>query len=224
MKTECTPPQETRAVEKDARVNDLDGKSEKTYWWFLVSLIIIILGAASVSQIFLLFIKLPQGLNFTDTEKSLVLSAWTVGGMITSLAAGRLSDRFGRSKVFLFGLILAAATPLFYSYASTVPLMAFIYGLNGVSFWTIQTVGFVLAGDLIPKTKRGRLLSKYNTVMALSWGPAGILIGGPFADLQVQRLGMSSYSAYVNAFYASAILVFVGAVLFAIKIGRLRLR
>jgi hypothetical protein len=80
----------------------------------------------------------------------------------------------------------------------------------------------VLAGDLIPHAKRGRLFSRYNAVMALSWGPAGVLIGGPLADLQVQRLGMSSYSAYVNAFYLSSILVFIGTVLFAIKIGRIR--
>jgi MFS family permease len=98
--------------------------------------------------------------------------------------------------------------------------MAFIYGLNGISFWTIQTVGFVLAGDLIPKHRRGRLLSRYNTVIALSWGPAGILIGGPFADLQVQRLGLSSYASYVNTFYASSIIVAIGLVLFAIKVAR----
>jgi MFS family permease len=124
--------------------------------------------------------------------------------------------------VLLLGLSLAAVTPVFYLYASTVPLMAFIYGLNGVSFWTIQTVGFVLAGDLIPKHRRGRLLSRYNTVIALSWGPAGILIGGPFADLQVQRLGLSSYASYVNAFYAASIIVAVGTALFAMKVARLK--
>lgn len=222
IKAGCTAPQQKIMSQTKTDGDELSKKSEKTYWWFLASLIIIVLGAASVNQIFLLFVKLPQGLNFTDTEKTLVLSAWTIGGMITSLAAGRLSDRFGRSKVFLSGLILAAVTPLLYSYASAVPLMALVYGLNGVSFWTIQTVGFVLAGDLIPHAKRGRLFSRYNAVMALSWGPAGVLIGGPLADLQVQRLGMPSYSAYVNAFYLSSILVFIGTVLFAIKIGRIR--
>jgi MFS family permease len=219
--TRAASPQ-TDTVKTDAAENEQDIQSEKPYHWFLASLVIIVMGAASINQIFLLFLQLPQGLNFTDTQVTFVTSAWTVGGMVASLGAGRLSDRFGRSKVLLLGLSLATITPVFYLYASTVPLMIFIYGLNGVSFWTIQTVGFVLAGDLIPKHRRGRLLSRYNAVIALSWGPAGILIGGPIADLQVHSLSLSPYTSYVNAFYVASIMVGVGTVLFAIKVARLR--
>jgi MFS family permease len=219
IKTDMTEEQctQTTAKQEDSLSNR---QNERKYRMFLISLIVMVLGAASISQIFLLFLQLPSGLNFSDPQMTLVVSAWTVGGMIASLGAGRLSDRFGRLKVLLFGLSLAIVTPLFYSFASSVPLMSFVYGLNGVSFWTIQTVGFVFAGDMIPKDKRGRLLGRYNTVMALSWGPAGILIGGPFADLQVGRLGLSPFTAYVNAFYASSIIVLIGTVLFAIKIAR----
>lgn len=219
IKTDKTEEQctQTTAKQEDSLSNR---QNERKYRMFLISLIVMVLGAASISQIFLLFLQLPNGLNFSDPQMTLVVSAWTVGGMIASLGAGRLSDRFGRLKVLLFGLSLAIVTPLFYSFASSVPLMSFVYGLNGVSFWTIQTVGFVFAGDMIPKDKRGRLLGRYNTVMALSWGPAGILIGGPFADLQVGRLGLSPFTAYVNAFYASSIIVLIGTVLFAIKIAR----
>jgi MFS family permease len=219
IKTDKTEEQCTQTTAK--REDSLSNRqNERKYRMFLISLIVMVLGAASISQIFLLFLQLPNGLNFSDPQMTLVVSAWTVGGMIASLGAGRLSDRFGRLKVLLFGLSLAIVTPLFYSFASSVPLMSFVYGLNGVSFWTIQTVGFVFAGDMIPKDKRGRLLGRYNTVMALSWGPAGILIGGPFADLQVERLGLSTFTAYVNTFYASSIIVLIGTVLFAIKIAR----
>jgi MFS family permease len=142
--------------------------------------------------------------------------------MIASLASGRLADKIGRSQVLMLGLVLAILTPALYSLASDVPSMALTYGMNGVSFWIIQTVGFVFAGDLIPKHKRGRLLSRYNAVMALSWGPAGVLIGGPFADLQVRAFGYSPYTAYVNAFYVSSIILSVGTVLFVLKAARLK--
>jgi len=84
-------------------------------------------------------------------------------------------------------------------------------------------VGFALAGDIIPGDRRGRLLSRYNTVMALSWGPAGILIGGPLSDIQVKSFGLPTYTAYVNAFYASSIIVVLGTLLFAIKVAKLKL-
>jgi NADH:ubiquinone oxidoreductase subunit 6 (subunit J) len=58
--------------------------------------------------------------------------------------------------------------------------------------------------------------------MALSWGPAGILIGGPLADVQVKTLGYSAYTGYVNAFYASSIILLLGTVLFTAKVARLK--
>jgi MFS family permease len=193
------------------------GENEKAYKWFLASLIVIILGAASINQIFFLFIKLQDGLNASDQEMSLIIGAWTVGGMIASAISGRLADKIGREKVMLFGLILAVVTPTLYGLAVNVPLMAFIYGLNGVAFWSIQTVGFALAGDLTPEHRRGRLLSRYNAVIALSWGPAGILLGGPFADVQTKILGIREHAAFINAFYLSSAIVSAGTIIFAIK-------
>ncbi len=195
----------------------------KIYRCFLLSLIIIVLGVSSINQVFLLFIKLPEGLNASDPEMSLILSAWTIGGMLASLASGGLADKIGRTKTMLLGLILAIATPLMYAVASDVRVMAFIYGLNGIAFWTIQTVGFTLASDIIPEHKRGLLFSRYNTVMALSWGPAGLLVGGPLADIQTLRFGLPNYVAYVNTFYASAVIVAIGTIIFALKFSRFKL-
>ena len=194
------------------------GTVSRSYASFLISLIIIIVGASLISQIFLLFINLKDGLNASDPQMSLILTAWTFGGMIASLAAGRLADRIGRTRVMLIGSAIAMVTPLFYSLANDVLLMAIVYGFNGVSFWTIQTVGLVFAGDLIPKEKRGRLLSAYNAVMALSWGPAG-LIGGYLADSQVGK-GSAPHAAYINVFYVSSVIVLVGAILFAVRFAR----
>jgi MFS family permease len=196
--------------------------SGKIYKWFLISLIVIIIGAACVNQIFLLFLPLADGLAASAPEMSLILTAWTLGGMLTSLFCGRLADRFGRIKILFVGFLLAAVTPIFYGFAPDFLTMAFIYGLNGVAFWTIQTAGFAFAGDIIPENRRGRLLSRYNTVIALSWGPAGLLVGGPLADLQTNRLGLSAHSAYTNTFYVSSIIVAIGTLLFAVKVGRFK--
>jgi MFS family permease len=203
--------------EKEEREGKIADENEKSYMWFLVSLIVIVLGAASINQIFLLFINLNPGLNANDQEMVFILSAWAVGGMIASAVSGRLADKIGRSNVMLFGLGLAIITPLLYGAASNFRVMALIYGLNGVSFWTIQTAGFAFAGDIIPEHKRGRLFSRYNTVIALSWGPAGILIGGPFADIQVKIFGLSEHVAFIHAFYVSSIIVILGTIVFAIK-------
>ncbi|MEM3699402.1 MAG: MFS transporter [Candidatus Bathyarchaeia archaeon] len=207
-------------IVKDEKI-DISTKSSngQIYKWFLICLITIVIGTACINQVFLLFIKLPEGLNVSDPEMSFILTAWTLGGMLTSLASGWFADRIGRIPVLFTGLILAIITPSLYHLASNVLGMALIYGLNGIGFWTIQTVGFAFAGDIIPENKRGRLFSRYNTVMALGWGPAGFLVGGPLADIQTKVFGLTPYIAYVNTFYASSILTAIGTVLFGLKVA-----
>lgn len=195
-------------------------EKEQTFRWFLIALTIVVLGGTSVNQIFTIFLNLNEGLNASDVEISFILSAWTVGGMAASLVAGRLADKLGRTAVILAGLLMAAGTPLFYGAASNVGLMALIYGINGSAFMTIHTAGFALAGDMIPEYKRGRLLSRYNAVMALSWGPAGLLIGAPFADVQIGVFQVPRHEAYINAFVASSLLILVGATVFFMKVRK----
>jgi MFS family permease len=220
IKRENSPVAVTQSfsVGAEPKKNPETHENEKLYKWFLLSLIIVVLGAASVTQIFLLFITLPQGLGASGSEMGLILGAWTVGGMVASLGSGALADRIGRRKTLFIALGIAIVTPLFYVFAVSIPLMALVYGVNGSSFWTVQTVGFAVAGDLIPEHRRGRLLGRFNTVMALSWGPAGLLIGGPFADFQVGVLRVPVHAAYVNAFCLSSVLLVFGSALFAIKI------
>jgi len=201
-------------------VAQVSAENEHTFQWFLIALTIIVLGAASINQIFPLFLKLNDGLNASDLEISLILSAWTLGGMTASVVAGKLADKTDRTVVILAGLLIAAATPLFYGPAPNVAAMAIVYGINGMSFMTLQTAGFALAGDIIPEHRRGRLLSRYNTVMALSWGPAGLLIGGPIADIQTNVFGASSHTAYINAFVTSSVLILFGTLVFFIKVKR----
>jgi MFS family permease len=222
VKTQSLTQKQTIRKEREERKGEIADEKEKAYMWFLVSLIVIVLGAASINQIFLLFINLNPGLNASDQEMVFILGSWAVGGMIASAVSGRLADKIGRSNVMLFGLGLAIITPLLYGAASNFRTMALIYGLNGVSFWTIQTAGFAFAGDIIPEHKRGRLFSRYNAVMALSWGPAGVLIGGPLADAQLKIFGLSELTAFTNAFYVSSIIVLLGTILFAVKFGKLK--
>jgi len=219
-------PQDSREKEKtllpnEPRVSVYSSlENEQAFLWFLIALTIIVLGVASVNQIFPIFLQLNDGLAANDLEVGFILSAWTLGGMTASLAAGKLADKIGRLVVILAGLLVAAATPVFYGFVPNVGFMALVYGLNGMAFMTLQTAGFALAGDIIPEHRRGRLLSRYNSVMALSWGPAGLLIGGPIADVQTRVLGASARTAYVNAFFVSSSLIVLGTLVFFAKVRR----
>lgn len=211
---------ESQPATNAAPKNKSQKENARAFSWFLIALIIVVLGVASVSQVFPLFLMLNEGLHATDLEVSFILSAWTLGGMIASIIAGRMADAAGRTSVIMIGLAIAAITPLSYGLAPNVLAMGIVYGINGIAFMTIQTAGFALAGDIIPEEKRGRQLSRYNAVMALSWGPAGLLIGGPLADFQTGMLSVPVHTAYINAFIASTLLVLAGTLVFFAKVRR----
>ncbi len=139
---------------------------------------------------------------------------------MASVSSGKLADRIGKAKVLMYGFVLAAATPLLYGVVPNVVTMALVHGLGGVASWIIQTVGFALVGDLIPSTHRGRLFSVYNAIMSLAWGPAGLLIGGPLADMQTEIVGIPKHRAYANTFLASSTITLAGTVLFFLKVQR----
>lgn len=207
---------------KTANGNEAAGDNDDVYRWFLIALVVIVIGAACVTQVFQLFIRLPEGLNASGPEMSLILTAWNAGGMLANLFCWSCASRIGNVRVLLTGLALAITTPLFFGSTPDVLTMALIYGINGISFWIIQTAGFAFAGDIIPEDRRGRLFSRYNTVMALSWGAAGFLVGGPLADVQTHNFGIPSWNAYVNTFYASSIILLIGSALFIVKAARLK--
>jgi len=210
--------EDNRAIKTPKPTVNTKPENPRAFLWFLIALTIIVLGATSINQVFLLFLKLPDGLNATDEQVSLIVMAWTLGGMTASILSGRLADKVGRAKTIMIGLFLGVATLLLYGIVPNVELIALTYGINGVSFMTLQTAGFALAGDIIPAHRRGRSLSRYNAVMALSWGPSGLLIGGPLADIQTAVIGVSRQTAYINTFIASSILIIIGAAVFLAKV------
>jgi MFS family permease len=207
-------------VEVSTESPEDSGDYKQSYWWFFASLAIVVLGATSINQVFLVFLRLNEGLNASDPEISLILTMWTIGGMMASVLSGRLADKIGKAKVLLYGFLLASITPLLYGLVPNPTSMAWIYGLSGVASWMVQTVGFALIGDIIPATHRGRLFSVYNAIMSLAWGPAGLLIGGPIADIQTEILGLARQSAYINTFIVSSVITLGGALLFFMKVER----
>jgi len=147
------------------------------------------------------------------------LTAGTLDEALINVLSGRRADRIGRVKVPFLGLSLAVVTPFLYGSAYDALTMAIIYVLNRVAFWTIQTVGFTFAED-----KRVRLFSRCNTVAALGWGSAGLLVGGPLADIQTRIPGLPAYTACGNKFYISSIIVTLGTKWLAVKIAKVKVK
>ncbi|SDZ49515.1 Predicted arabinose efflux permease, MFS family [Herbiconiux ginsengi] len=106
-----------------------------------------------------LSIYLTENLDFTPSTVGIVLAAYGAGGIIASLVAGFLSDRFGRTPVILAGELGAAALILL------IPIQDSPAGMTGALF-AYGILGHVggpalnaLIVDLVPPTLRERAFS-----------------------------------------------------------------
>jgi MFS family permease len=120
------------------------------------------------------------GLN--DAEIAIVLGAQLVLAMVTKPITGRASDRVGRIRVIIVGLLLcAAALPLiFRSESLTVFLLA--APLLGVGVGAVTPVTNALIADLASAQRLGAAMGVFGTIWDIgeAAGPmiAGVLIGG----------------------------------------------
>lgn len=128
-----------------------------------------------------------------DIAQDLTTDLAAISGLLTfsnlawalaALGAGRMSDRFGRKPVMLFGMLLLGIGGLGSAVASDYPSMVFwriVIGCGGGS--QMPTI-FATAADIFPAARRGKVLGWIMTGQSLS-----LVLGAPAAVLLASHLG-----------------------------------
>lgn len=106
-----------------------------------------------------------------------VLLAGGVGGLLGSLAAGRVRRHLRPGAGLGLSIGLIAAGLLLVGFAWSIPVVAVGYGVGafGIMLWNVQEV--VIRQRLIPRALMGRATSAYRLI---GWGggPVGAALGG----------------------------------------------
>lgn len=121
------------------------------------------------------------------TNKGIFFTAFTVASVLVRFGAGKVSDRHGRPKVILAGLIIMAVALFVISAGRDIQMLligAGIYGIGAgilspaVSAWTI---------DLSNPEHRGKAVATMYISMELGIG-SGALFGGTYYNDQINRI------------------------------------
>jgi len=106
-----------------------------------------------------------------------VLLAGAAGGLLGSLAAGRVRQHLRPGPGLGLSISLIAAGLLLAGFAWSIPVVAAAYALGafGIMLWNVQAV--VIRQRLIPRELMGRATSSYRLI---GWGagPIGAALGG----------------------------------------------
>ncbi len=136
--------------------------------WFLSAMGIFLDGF----DLFVMSIALPLIIvqfSATPLEQGIVGAAAVVGAIFGALIGGRLCDRFGRKKVFLFDLLIFIIFAVLSSFAWSIESLILFRFLLGVGIGADYPVCASYVSEFMPKRIRGRML-----IAAFSFQAVGI--------------------------------------------------
>lgn len=121
------------------------------------------------------------------TNKGIFFTAFTVASVLVRFGAGKVSDRHGRPKVIMAGLIITSTALFVISAGRDIEMLlvgAGIYGIGtgilspAISAWTI---------DMSNPEHRGKAVATMYISMELGIG-SGALLGGTYYNDQINRI------------------------------------
>lgn len=125
----------------------------RDFYWVLITRALVTMGIYSVFTFFQYFMKDVIRVPDPERQASYLIGIIIAGGIVTSLIAGRLSDRFGRKPlVYVSGGMMAFAAIVFIAVAffPSIQFMFAVGALFGLGYGAYQAVDWALAIDVLP--------------------------------------------------------------------------
>ncbi|MDB5053560.1 MAG: family efflux transporter permease subunit [Bacilli bacterium] len=141
--------------------------SNKKWWILSVTSLGSLLSALNFSTLIIALPDLIRGLHATVLQAMWVLLSYMVAQTVVVLLAGSLADRFGRKKLYLWGMILFTFVSLLAGFASSAPLLIILRILQGVGGAMVMANSTAIVADAFPKKELGRALGLNITVVAV---------------------------------------------------------
>ncbi len=169
------------------KLKNMFNEFPRKFWVVVAVSFIDHVGGTMLFPFFSLYIT--QKFNVGMTEAGIVLGIFSLAGLVGQMIGGALTDKFGRRKLIIFGLVFSALSTLTLGlvkeYSVLIPLAVVIGLLSDVAG---PAHGAMIA-DLLPEKKRQEGFGILRVVGNMAWivGPTigGFVAGKSFLALFV---------------------------------------
>lgn len=163
--------------------NTMAGETPESSSTFLPSSTILVLMvstivlASSLSMISALENEFNARLSQTAVGFGIAFSALTIARLLVQIPIGRLSDRIGRKRLIVGGMLALAPLTVLFGFVTTTAQLVGLRLLQGVATAGVAAPAFALAGDLAKKGGEGREMSFVTMGFGLGLGVGPLLAG-----------------------------------------------
>lgn len=110
-----------------------------------------------------------------------VATAYLLTSAIATPLFGKISDQFGRKKIFMSAIVLFLVGSALCGISQNMDQLVAFRALQGIGAGGLISLSMTIVGDVVPPRQRGRYLGYFGGVFAIS-SVAGPLLGGFFTD------------------------------------------
>jgi EmrB/QacA subfamily drug resistance transporter len=118
-----------------------------------------------------------HGLN----RLSWVVTAYLLTSTVSTPLYGKISDMFGRKKIFLFAIVVFLVGSALCGLSQNMNELIAFRALQGLGAGGLITLALSVVGDVVPPRQRGRYQGYFGAVFGVA-SVAGPLLGGFFTD------------------------------------------
>ncbi len=124
--------------------------------------------------------RIASDLNGLD-KLSWVVTAYLLSSAIVTPLYGKISDMFGRKKIFIVAILIFLLGSVLCGLSQTMNQLIFFRAIQGLGGGGIFVLVFSIIGDIVSPRQRGRYQGYFGAVFGLS-SVIGPLLGGLFTD------------------------------------------
>jgi len=187
------------------RLRSIYHEFPRKFWVVVGVMFIDRIGGTLLFPFFSLYIT--QKFQVGMTQAGVILGLFSIFGLVGQMIGGALTDKFGRRKLILFGLVFSALSTLTLglvnNYTTLIPLAMLIGILSDISGPAHQA----MMADILPEEKRQEGFGLMRVVANLSWiiGPTigGFIAGRSYLALFIIDAAISCVVAVLFYFLIS---------------------
>jgi DHA1 family multidrug resistance protein-like MFS transporter len=178
-------------------------QQRRNYYFIIISTISMQITASTIYMVFPLFFA---AIGLTKGESGLLISIGTFAGILSSVAAGLLSNRFGRKKILVLGTLLYTIVFfIFNSVGNSFSALMISRFIAGIGFYIMPVMVTTMAADIFPPGERGKAMGLFSAA-----GGIGSLIGPLISPLLINGNDYSTYFLFSGGFVAvSAVMMLI---------------
>jgi len=141
-----------------------------------------LLNALAVSSVNIALPELVTGLETTYARAQWIIIAFMIFLTAALAVAGRASDKVGRKKIFVQGVLLFSVSTLLCGLSPNIWVLVFFRALQGIGAAMFTAVSMAIASDAFSKARVGMAVGLLGSVSAVGTG-TGPVLGGLLLEI-----------------------------------------